>query len=376
MKRKIFTLILSVFTLAIMAQKPTSIFVTGTFNSWATADPAYQMTFDNANNVFHIKFTMPAGENHFKLFDGSWGNSSTYDKIITLTAPKEVNIYARQAWKFIYDVQDTIYINGGAVNSGLWDYTNLVPLKIDPITQQGTAVATINDWQQANMYRLMPGDPKTIIWDGVWSKPDFTGGNFIFYETKGAIRTIVFDFATYTPTLAPQERFDLAYTLDGTTWLTAPLNDDPNSTDLLKTTLTLPAAITASQYCVKYSQDGSAYPTAIDGFTVIKNFSTLANIKAGVDNTFQVSRSSANPNWDLNVSLNTALKDVLNNKLSYLINNKQITVNAENTTVELFSVSGQKLANATVNGAYTFTVKQSGVYLLRSKGASYKVVIK
>ena len=374
MKRKISTLILSVLCFGFVAKAVVpDIYLSGTFNSWAVADPLYKLVA-NANGVLTIQQALPAGIHQFKLTDGTWSKSIAVSRTVTLTDPKTINIYAMGSKKFVCDTQDTIFMTGGNISNGGWGATNMFPMVFNG--QQANALATINDWQQGNMYRKIPGTNDPNWNEAIWSKPDYSGGNYLFYETKGAIRTVVFDFASYTMTLAPQERFDLAYTLDGVTWLTVPLNDDPNSTDLLKATLTLPSTIIPCQYCVKYSQDGSAYPAAINGFTVIQNFSALANIKTGVENTFQVSRSSANTNWDLAVSTNTALKDVLNNKLSYSTNNKQITVNAENTTVELFTVSGQKMANASVNGAYTFTVKQSGVYLIRSNGVSYKIIIK
>ena len=374
MKRKIFTLILSVVCFGFVAKAVVpDIYLSGTFNSWAVADPLYKLVA-NANGVLTIQQALPAGSHQFKLTDGTWNTSIAVSRDITLTAPKTINIYAMGSKKFVCDTQDTLYMTGGATGNGGWGAANMLQITFNG--QQATALTQVYDQQQGNMYRKVPATNDPNWQEQVWSKPDYSGGNYMFFETIGANRTVVFDFATYTMTLAPQERFDLAYTLDGTTWLTSPLNDDPNSTDLLKATLTLPADITSSKYCVKYSQDGASYPAAIEGFTVIKNINALATVTAGVANTFQVSRSSANPNWDLAVSTNTTLIDVLNDKLSYSINNKQITVNAENKSVELFAVSGQKLANTTVNGAYTFTVKQSGVYLLRSNGTSYKVIIK
>lgn len=376
MKRKIFTLILSVVCFGFVAKAVVpDIYLTGTFNSWAVADPLYKLV-DNGNSVLHIETQLAAGTHQFKLTDGTWDKSIEVSRTITLTTPAKINIYARGTKWFVCDTQDTLFMTGNAIGSFAWGSENMVPMTIKD--KQATALTTIQDWGQGNIYRKKTGTatPNNPYWqEQVWTTPDFVQANYILNETTGATRTVVFDFATYTMTLKELERFDLGYTLDGVEWKSIPFQDVTSNADQLVINMTLPADFTAAQCCVKYSQDGFTYPANINGFTSVVNFSSFQGITAGAVK-FEIKRSSENPNWDMKLATNTALKDLLNSKLTYSVNNKQITVKADNSSVELYTIAGQLLVNSVVKETSTFTVKQSGVYLLRSNGASYKVIIK
>ena len=264
MKKYIFALLLCLFSFGMNA----AIYVAGTFNSWAVANPTYQL-LDNGNGVFYISLDLIAGSHHFKLTDGTWSNSIASDRIITLAAPATIKIYAKTSKSFVCDTQDAFYITGSATGTYAWGGANMLPMTISG--QKATVTTTVMTGQQGNMYRdLTP----------IYAEQIYRTGNFSFptdVTMDGKTKVITFDFATYTLTL-----------------------QDPVAT---------------------------AVPT-----TSKENF-------------------------------------------TYSVNNKQIHVNVDNSILEIYTVSGQKLFSKVVSGSVDYMVENSGVYLLRSKGTTYKVII-
>lgn len=266
MKKYIFTLLLSLFTLAMNAQ----IYVSGTFNSWANPDVNYQLV-DNGNGVFYIAVNLPAGNHRFKLTDGTWVNSIAVDRNIDLTAPATIKIYAKTTKAFVCDTQESIYITGSATGNFGWgvDGNNMLAMTISG--QQATVTTTVMTGAQGNMYR--DATPN-------WQEQIYGTTNFAFAANTAndnQTKLVVFDFATYT--------------------------------------------------------------------------------------------------FSLQNPVATAVPTTSNDKFTYSVNNKQIQVNVNNSILEIYNISGQKLFSKVVSGSINYNVEKSGVYFLRSNGASYKVII-
>ena len=244
------------------------IYVSGTMNSWAVANPTSQL-LDNGNGVFYISLDLAAGTHHFKLTDGTCSNSVASDKIITLATPATIKIYAITFKSFVCDTQNAFYTTGSATGTYAWGGTNMLPMAI--VGQKAVVTTTMTTGQQGNIYRDLTPD----FQEPIYMPTDFNFPTDVTMD--GKTKVITFDFATYTLTL-----------------------QDPVATDVST--------------------------TSKDNFT-------------------------------------------------YSINHKQIHVNVDNSILEIYTISGQKLFSKVVSGSLNYIVDNSGIYLLRSNGATFKVII-